>query len=65
MIRADIELGGEITQVDLKVKDKESAIEKIWDTYGKATPIIELYTEQELLEAESESEVMDNGDSSE
>ena len=50
MIRADLELGGELTQINLDVKTKKEAIEKVWEIYGISTPIINLYTEIELEE---------------
>ena len=50
MIRADLELGGELTQINLDVKTKKEAIEKVWEIFGISTTIINLYTEIELEE---------------
>ncbi len=42
MIRAEIELGGQLEVIDIKAKDKSEAIEEIWRTYGLMTYIISL-----------------------
>ena len=42
MIRAEIELGGQIEVVFIEAENKSKAIEKIWDTYGFMTYIIGL-----------------------
>ena len=42
MIRAEIELGGQIEVVFIEAENKSKAIEKIWDTYGYMTYIIGL-----------------------
>ena len=42
MIRAEIELGGQLEVIDFKAKDKSEAIEEIWRTYGLMTYIISL-----------------------
>ena len=40
MIRAEIELGGQLEVVFIEAESKSKAIEKIWDTYGYMTYII-------------------------
>ena len=42
MIRAEIELGGQLEVVLIEAESKSKAIEKIWDTYGFMTYIISL-----------------------
>lgn len=42
MIRAEIELGGQLEVVFIEAESKSKAIEKIWDTYGYMTYIIGL-----------------------
>ena len=42
---ANIELGGEITQVSFKATSSSDVIEQIWRTYGISTPIIEIWNE--------------------
>ena len=42
---ANIELGGEITQVSFKATSTSDVIEQIWRTYGISTPIIEIWDE--------------------
>lgn len=42
MIRAEIELGGQLQVLKLDTKDKSEAIEKIWNTFGYTTYIISL-----------------------
>ncbi|HEL2223575.1 TPA: hypothetical protein TZH52_001907 [Streptococcus suis] len=42
MIRAEIELGGQLEVVLIEAESKSKAIEKIWDTYGYMTYIIGL-----------------------
>ena len=40
MIRAEIELGGQLEVVFIEAENKSKAIEKIWDTYGYMTYIV-------------------------
>ena len=40
MIRAEIELGGQLEVVFIEAESKPKAIEKIWDTYGYMTYIV-------------------------
>ena len=40
MIRAEIELGGQLEVVLIEAESKSKAIEQIWDTYGYMTYII-------------------------
>ena len=54
MIKAHVELGGQLTILDLKVSTKKEAIEEIWKQYGIATPIIELFDEFDLEVGESD-----------
>ena len=42
---ANIELGGEITQVSFEATNSSDVIEQIWLTYGISTPIIEIWAE--------------------
>ena len=42
---ANIERGGEITQVSFKAASASDVIEQIWRTYGISTPIIEIWAE--------------------
>ena len=42
MIRAEIELGGQLEVVRIEAESKSKAIEKIWDTYGYMTYIVGL-----------------------
>ena len=42
MIRAEIELGGQLEVVFIEAESESKAIEKIWDTYGFMTYIIGL-----------------------
>lgn len=42
---ANVELGGEITQVTFQATDASDVIEQIWKTYGISTPIIEIWNE--------------------
>ncbi|MCE2322800.1 hypothetical protein ACXOXS_01345 [Streptococcus thermophilus] len=42
---ANIELGGEITQVSFQATSSSDVIEQIWRTYGISTPIIEIWAE--------------------
>ena len=42
MIRAEIELGGQLEVVFIEAENKSKAIEKIWDTYGYMTYIVGL-----------------------
>ena len=42
---ANIELGGEITQVSFKATSASDVIEQIQRTYGISTPIIEIWAE--------------------
>ncbi len=48
MIKAHIELCGQLEIIDFKVDTKKEAIEKIWGIYGMATPIIDLFDEMEV-----------------
>lgn len=41
---ANIELGGEITQVSFEATSASNVIEQIWRTYGISTPIIEIWS---------------------
>lgn len=54
MIKAHVELGGQLTVLDLKVSTKKEAIEQIWKQYGIATPIIELFDKFDLKVGESD-----------
>lgn len=56
MIKAHVELGGQLTILDLKVSTKKEAIEEIWKQYGIATPIIELFDELDLEVGESDGD---------
>ena len=51
MIRAEIELGGQLEVINIEVKTKSEAIEKIWDMFGYMTYIISL----EEVEYETDS----------
>lgn len=51
MIRAEIELGGQLQVLKLDTENKSEAIEKIWDTFGYTTYIINL----EEVENEADS----------
>lgn len=51
MIRAEIELGGQLEVVNIDVKTKSEAIEKIWSMFGYMTYIISL----EEVENETDS----------
>lgn len=42
MIRAEIELGGQLEVINIEVKTKSEAIEKIWNMFGYMTYIISL-----------------------
>ncbi|WP_235586217.1 hypothetical protein, partial [Lactococcus lactis] len=42
---ANVELGGEITQVSFEATSASDVIEQIWRTYGISTPIIEIWAE--------------------
>ena len=42
---ANIELGGEITQVSFEATNASDVIGQIWLTYGISTPIIEIWKE--------------------
>lgn len=42
MIRAEIELGGQLEVMFIEAESKSKAIEKIWDTYGYMTYIVGL-----------------------
>lgn len=42
MIRAEIELGGQLEVINIDVKTKSEAIEKIWNMFGYMTYIISL-----------------------
>ena len=51
MIRAEIELGGQLEVINIDVKTKSEAIEKIWNMFGYMTYIISL----EEVEHETDS----------
>lgn len=51
MIRAEIELGGQLEVINIDVKTKSEAIEKIWSMFGYMTYIISL----EEVEHETDS----------
>ena len=51
MIRAEIELGGQLEVINIEVKTKSEAIEKIWNMFGYMTYIISL----EEVENETDS----------
>jgi len=40
---ANVELGGEFTQVSFEATSASDVIEQIWRTYGISTPIIEIW----------------------
>lgn len=42
MVRAEIELGGQLEVINIDVKTKSEAIEKIWNMFGYMTYIISL-----------------------
>ena len=48
---ANIELGGEITQVSFEATSASDVIEQIWRTYGISTPIIEIW--EEVIDGDS------------
>lgn len=52
MIRAEIELGGQLEVVLIEAESKSKAIEKIWDTYGYMTYIVGL---EEVVDGETDS----------
>lgn len=52
MIRAEIELGGQLEVVLIEAESKSKAIEKIWDTYGYMTYIIGL---EEVVDGTTDS----------
>lgn len=60
MIRAEIELGGQLEVVNIDVKTKSEAIEKIWDMFGYMTYIIDL----EEVENEPDSNKPDDDNES-
>ena len=51
MIRAEIELGGQLEVINIDVKTESEAIEKIWSMFGYMTYIINL----EEVEHETDS----------
>lgn len=51
MVRAEIELGGQLEVINIEVKTKSEAIEKIWNMFGYMTYIISL----EEVEHETDS----------
>ena len=59
MIRAEIELGGQLEVVNIDVKTKSEAIEKIWSMFGYMTYIIS------LEEVENETDSVKSTDSDE
>lgn len=42
MVRAEIELGGQLEVINIEAKTKSEAIEKIWNMFGYMTYIISL-----------------------
>lgn len=42
---ANVELGGEITQISLEAKNASDMIKYIWEMYGISTEIIEIWSE--------------------
>lgn len=56
MIKAHVELGGQLTVLNLDVSAKKEAIEQIWKQYGIATPIIGLFDEFDLKVGESDGD---------
>lgn len=59
MIRAEIELGGQLEVINIDVKTKSEAIEKIWNMFGYMTYIID------LEEVEDETDSVKSTDSDE
>ena len=59
MIRAEIELGGQLEVINIEVKTKSEAIEKIWDMFGYMTYIIS------LEEVENETDSVESTDTDE
>lgn len=53
MIRAEIELAGQLEVVFIEAESKSKAIEKIWDTYGYMTYIIGV---EEVVDGEIDSD---------
>ena len=53
MIRAEIELGGQLEVVFIEAESKSKAIEKIWDIYGYMTYIIGV---EEIVDGEIDSD---------
>ncbi len=53
MIRAEIELGGQLEVVFIEAESKSKAIEKIWETYGYMTYIIGV---EEIVDGEIDSD---------
>jgi hypothetical protein len=51
MVRAEIELGGQLEVINIDVETKPEAVEKIWSMFGYMTYIIGL----EEVEDESDS----------
>lgn len=58
MIRTEIELGGQLEVINIDVKTKSEAIEKIWNMFGYMTYIISL----EEVEDETNSTKSDDTD---
>lgn len=56
MIRAEIELGGQLEVINIDVKTKSEAIEKIWSMFGYMTYIVD------LEEVEDESDSIESND---
>ena len=57
MIKAHIEIGGQLEIIEVTEADtKSEAIQQIWDTYGIMTPIFELFDEEDLIDGEIDSE---------
>lgn len=59
MIRAEIELGGQLEVINIEVKTKSEAIEKIWNMFGYMTYIIS------LEEVENETDSVESTDTDE
>ena len=53
MIRAEIELGGQLEVVFIEAESKSKAIEKIFDTYGYMTYIVGL---EEVVDGKIDSD---------
>lgn len=60
MIRAEIELGGQLEVINIDVKTKPEAIEKIWNMFGYMTYIINL---EEVEDEADSNEPIDSDES--